>query len=256
MKKALIAVGAVVVAFAAGLAGVYFAMPVLSPQMVERAQVHLASLAVADNLARVDSLGLSAESTNRPPDSLAATLPDSLAATLPHSLAATLPDSLADAGGVQAVSNSADGAAPDGGSTPGEDGAAIQDSLALLHQRVEGLLREKGTLVEQVKALREQFETQQTQHAEAKELSAILAKLEDKELAGVVEQLNMAVLEILYKQASARNRARLLQAMRPQVAASFVNSLVQPPGRAAVTARPDTVSNTQAAGSEPESLNK
>lgn len=248
MKKALIAVGAVVVAFAAGLAGVYFAMPVLSPQMVERAQVHLASLAVADNLARVDSLGLSAESTNRPPDSLAATLPDSLAATLP--------DSLADAGGVQAVSNSADGAAPDGGSTPGEDGAAIQDSLALLHQRVEGLLREKGTLVEQVKALREQFETQQTQHAEAKELSATLAKLEDKELAGVVEQLNMAVLEILYKQASARNRARLLQAMRPQVAASFVNSLVQPPGRAAVTARPDTVSNTQAAGSEPESLNK
>ena len=235
MKKALIAVGAVVVAFAAGLAGVYFAMPVLSPQMVERAQVHLASLAVADNLARVDSLGLSAESTNRPPDSLAATLPDSLAATLP--------DSLADAGGVQAVSNSA-------------DGAAIQDSLALLHQRVEGLLREKGTLVEQVKALREQFETQQTQHAEAKELRATLAKLEDKELAGVVEQLDMGVLEILYKQASARNRARLLQAMRPQVAASFVNSLVQPPGRAAVTARPDTVSNTQAAGSEPESLNK
>ena len=247
MKKALIAVGAVVVAFAAGLAGVYFAMPVLSPQMVERAQVHLASLAVADNLARVDSLGLSAESTNRPPDSLAATLPDSLAATLP--------DSLADAGGVQAVSNSADGAAPDGGSTPGEDGAAIQDSLALLHQRVEGLLREKGTLVEQVKALREQFETQQTQHAEAKELSATLAKLEDKELAGVVEQLDMGVLKILYKQASARNRARLLQAMRPQVAASFVNSLVQP-GRAAVTPPPDTTSSKEAAGSEPESLNK
>ncbi len=239
MKKALIAVGAVVVAFAAGLAGVYFAMPVLSPQMVERAQVHLASLAVADTLARVDSLGLSAESINRPPDLLAA----------------TLPDSLADAGGAQAVSNSADGAAPDGGYTPVEDEAAIQDSLALLHQRVEGLLREKGTLVEQVKALREQFESQQTQHAEAKELSATLAKLEDKELAGVVEQLDMAVLEILYKQASARNRARLLQAMPPQVAASFVHNLVQP-GRAAVTARPDTVSNTQAAGSEPESVNK
>ena len=164
MKKALIAVGAVVVAFAAGLAGVYFAMPVLSPQMVERAQVHPDSRAVAD------SLGLSVDSTNRPPDSLAA----------------TLPDSLADAGGAQAVSNSADGAVPDGGSTPVEDEAAIQDSLALLHQRVEGLLREKGTLVEQVKALREQFESQQTQHAEAKELSATLAKLEDKELAGVI----------------------------------------------------------------------
>ncbi len=239
MKKALIAVGAVVAAFAAGLAGVYFAMPVLSPQMVERAQVHPDSLAVADNLARVDSLGLSAESINRPPDSLAA----------------TLPDSLADAGGAQAVSNSADGAAPDGGSTPVEDEAAIQDSLALLHQRVEGLLREKGTLVEQVKALREQFETQQTQHAEAKELSATLAKLEDKELAGVVEQLDMGVLEILYKQASARNRARLLQAMRPQVAASFVNSLVQP-GRVAATPPPDTTSSKEAAGSEPESLNK
>ncbi len=252
MKKALIAVGAVVAAFVAGLAGVYFAMPALSPEMVGKVQVHRDSLAVVD---RLYSLGLFADSTYVPPDSLALTQSDSLALTQSDSLALTQSDSLAlmqsdslaDAGGAQAVSNGAAVFPSDGASAPSEGEAVLQDSVTVLQHSVEGLIQEKGALLEQLKALQEQFRDQQTQGAKAQELSATLTKLEDKELAGVVEQLDMAVLEILYKQASGRNRARLLQAMPPQVAASFVQRLVQPT-RAAVT---DTLSGTKADGSEP-----
>ncbi len=258
MKKALIAVGAVVVGFAMGLAGVYFAMPVLSPATVERVQIHLDSFAAADSLARLalaDSRGLSPDGTNRPPESLAVTLPDSLMRAQPDSFVRAQPDSLADAGSEQDTPRSADERASDETTTATEDETAIQDSLAVLQRTLEGLLKEKGMLLAQVEALQEQSQTQQTQQTAAQELSATLAKLEDKELAGVVEQLDVAVLEVLYTQASGRNRARLLQAMRSEVAASFVNNLVQP-GRAVVTPPPDTTSSKEAAGSEPESINK
>ena len=237
-------------AFAMGLAGVYFAMPVLSPAMAEGVQIHLDSLAVADSLASLglaDSLGLSPDGTNRPPDSLAVMLPDSLVRAQP--------DSLADAGSAQDTTRSADSLASGETTTATEDETAMQDSLAFLQRTLEGLLKEKGILLAQVEALQEQSQNQQTQRTAAQELSATLAKLEDKELAGVVEQLDVAVLEALYTQASGRNRARLLQAMRPKVAASFVNNLVQS-GRAGVTPAPDTTSSKKAAGSEPESLNK
>ena len=244
MKKALIAVGAVVAAFVAGLAGVYFAMPVLSPEKVGKAQVHRDSLAVVDSLY---SLGFFADDTYHPPDSLALTQSDSLAVTLPDSLAVTLPDSLADAGGAQDISNGAAVVSSDGASASSEGEAVLQDSVMVLQHSVEGLIQEKGALLEQLKVPQEQFQDQQTQGAKAQELSTTLTKMEDKELAGVVEQLDLAVLEILYKQASGRNRTRLLQAMPPQVAASFVQRLVQP-GRAAVT---DTLSGRKADGSEP-----
>lgn len=232
MIKALIAVGAILGAFAAGLAGVYFAMPALSPETVERVQTHLDSLAVADSLI---ALGIS-------PDSLAIVLADSAATAQADSLAMASSDSLADAGGEPSGSDSSQ--------TALEGAATIQDSLMTLQQSVEGLLKEKARLLDQIKALQARVQTQQSQEAEAQGLSATLAKLEDKELAGVVEQLDMAVLQILYKQASARNRTRLLQAMPPPVAATFVQSLVQP-GRAAATTPPDTTSRTPAAGSEP-----
>lgn len=223
-------------AFAMGLAGVYFAMPMLSPGTVERVQIHLDSLA---SLGLVDSLGFLPDGTNRPPDPLAV----------------MLPDSLADAGSAQDSTRSADSLASGETTTAIEDSTAIQDSLAFLQRTLEGLLKEKGMLLAQVEALQEQSQNQQTQRTAAKELSATLAKLEDKELAGVVEQLDVAVLEIIYTQASGRNRARLLQAMRPEVAARFVSNLVQP-GRAVVAPAPDTTSSKEAVGSEPESLNK
>ena len=241
MKKVLIAVGAVVVAFALGLAGVYFAMPMLSPGTAERVQIHLDSLTVADSLASlglVDSLGLLPEGMNRPADSLAI----------------LLPDSLADAGSAQDSTRSTDSLASDETTTAIEDSTAIQDSLVVMQHTLDVLLKEKEMLLAQIKALQEQSQNQQTQQTAAKELSATLTKLEDKELASVVEQLDVAILEIIYTQASGRNRTRLLQAMRPEVAALFVSNLVQP-GRAVVTPAPDTTSSKEAVGSEPESLN-
>jgi len=237
-------------AFAMGLAGVYFAMPVLSPAMAEGVQIHLDSLAVADSLASLalaGSLGLLPDGTNRPPDSLAVMLPDSLVRAQP--------DSLADAGSAQDTTRSVDELASDETTTATEDETAIQDSLVVMQHTLEVLLKEKGMLLAQIEALQEQSQNQQNQQTAAKELSATLTKLEDKELAGVVGQLDVAVLEVLYTQSSGRNRARLLQAMRPEVAARFVSNLVQP-GRAVVAPAPDTTSSKEAAGSEPESLNK
>ena len=92
-----------------------------------------------------------------------------------------------------------------------------------------------------------QLEAQQAQNDKIQQLNSTLSRLEDRDLAVVVEQLDEAVLEVLYTQSSGRNRTRLLQAMSPQVAASFVQRLVQP-GRAAVT---DTLSGTKTDGSEP-----
>ncbi|MCH8963098.1 MAG: hypothetical protein IH820_17735, partial [Bacteroidetes bacterium] len=156
--KALIAVGAVVMAFAIGLAGVYFAMPVLAPATVERVQIHLDSLAVADNLARLalaDSRGLSPDGTNRPPNSLAVTLPGSLVRAQPKSLPASAT------------------------ATPTENETAIQGSLAVLQRTLEGLLKEKGMLLAQVEALQEQSQTQQTA---AQELIATLVRAQPKSL--------------------------------------------------------------------------
>ena len=233
MKQALIAVGAVLLAFVVGLAGVYFAMPALSPEMVGKVQAQRDSLAVIDSLY---SLGLLTDSTYLLLDSLAQS--DSLAMAQADSLAQS--DSLATAGGAQADSS-------DGAFASSESAVVLQDSMMVLQHSVAGLIQENGELLEQLKALREQFEGQQTQGARAQELSTTLSKLEDKELARVVEQLDLAVLELLYKNASGRNRTRLLQAMPPQVAASFVQRLVLP-RRAAVT---DTLSGTRADGSEP-----
>ena len=239
MKKVLIAVGAVVVAFALGLAGVYFAMPMLSPGTAERVQIHLDSLAVVDSLASlglVDSLGFLPEGMIRPTDSLAV----------------MLPDSLADAGIAQDSTRSTDALASDETTAAIEDSTATPDSLVVMQQTLDVFLKEKGMLLAQIEALQEQSQNQKTQQTAAKELSATLTKLEDKELAGVVGQLDVAVLEVIYTQASGRNRARLLQAMRPEVAARFVSNLVQP-GRAVVAPAPDTTSSKEAAGSEPES---
>lgn len=228
--------------FAMGLAGIYFAMPMLSPGTAERVQIHLDSLAVADSLASlglVESLGFLPDSTIRPSDSLAV----------------MLPDSLADAGSAQDSTRSADSRASGETTTVIEDSTVTQDSLVVLQHTLEVLLKEKGMLLAQIEALQEQSQNQQNQRTAAKELSATLTKLEDKELAGVVGQLDVSVLEVIYTQASGRNRARLLQAMRPEVAARFVSNLVQP-GRAVVAPAPDTTSSKEAVGSEPESLNK
>ena len=232
MIKAVIAVVAVLAAFGAGMFGVYIMMPTIAPEKVEQAQAHLDSLAHVDSLAWAYSQRLPPDTTARQPDSLA------VAPAMP---VAETPEEAPVEDAAEEVDIAAELARQN----------ALQDSLAAVQRQFEQLMREQKQLLEEVKSLKDQVEEQQIHSDEIEELSGTLAKLEDKELAGVVERLDMGVLEALYERASARNRKRLLQAMPAEAAASFVRRLVRPsnaPVTKAVTP-PDTTAAMPASGS-------
>lgn len=66
------------------------------------------------------------------------------------------------------------------------------------------------------------------QAEQARELSNVIAKLEDPELRALVSNLDPDVLTVLYRESSARNKTRLLQAIPPERAAQFVRGLIVP----------------------------
>lgn len=70
----------------------------------------------------------------------------------------------------------------------------------------------------------------QAQAEQARELSNVIAKLEDPELRALVSNLDPEVLTVLYRESSARNKTRLLQAIPPERAAEFVRGLIVPVG--------------------------
>ena len=69
------------------------------------------------------------------------------------------------------------------------------------------------------------------QAEQARELSNVISKLEDPELRALVTNLDPDVLAILYRESSARNKTRLLQAIPPDRAAAFVRGLIVPVGQ-------------------------
>lgn len=242
MIKAIIAVVAVLAAFAVGMAGVYYTMPTLAPDKVEKAQMHL------DSLTLVDSLTWAYNQGAMPDSSVFA--PDSLAVELAPSDTAAVTEATPDEVEAQEADSTEEAAAEMLEQTE------LQDSLVIFQEQFEQLQREQQQLLEEIKALKKQVADQAAHAVEIEELSGTLAKLEDKELAGVVERLDMGVLQVLYEKASARNRKRLLQAMPPDAAAGFVRRLVQPEkNTVAVTAPADTVAAMPASSSEPGSLN-
>lgn len=249
--KAIIAVVAFLGAFVAGVAGVYFAMPTFAPEKVERAKAHLDSLALVDSLALAFSRGMVPDSTAMPPGigAMPATPPDSLGAAAPPAAAA-----LPGAETASAIDPGSEAAPP---ADTARD-TAVQDSLRLFQQRFEGLERDQQQLIEQIEALKQQLKDQQSHGTDVQELSATLSKLEDKDLAEVVEKLDMDVLRTLYLQASARNRTRLLKAMPSHAAAGFVRQLVHPnkAAEAPATALPDTTDALLTTSSDLEPLNR
>ncbi len=199
MKKAIIAVVAGLVAFVAGLAGSYFAMPSIAPSVVETA------LLSADSLAATP-----------PPDSLALALPDSL---------------LADTSAL-------------GASTQQALVAALRDSLAEARQHVQRMEDERSALLERLDATRRGQATatkSPVAQGTIEALSTTLAKLEDKELAAILQQLDLNVLEMLYARASARTRPRLLRALPPDAAARFVRRLTGAPPPPDTTTAPTSI---------------
>ncbi|MFQ5571126.1 MAG: hypothetical protein ACE5G0_15710 [Rhodothermales bacterium] len=215
MKRIIIAVVAGLLAFIVGLGGMYYAMPALAPERVEEAQAMLDSLALADSLTSVERAGLE----------------DSTATTIrsigQNGDSPGVPDSSAVSDIQPDSSQHRVDAATDTTDAPVEADAALQDSLAKYRSQVASLITEKSTLLAEIQTLKQQQGEQQARSVEVQELSTTLTKLEDKELAQIVEQLDMAILQDLYHKASSRNRARLLQAMQPQAAADFVRRMVQ-----------------------------
>ena len=69
------------------------------------------------------------------------------------------------------------------------------------------------------------------QAGQARELAAVMSKMEDKELRALVASLDGDVLRLLYREASSRNKTRLLQAIPPERAGEFVRGLIVPVGQ-------------------------
>lgn len=103
------------------------------------------------------------------------------------------------------------------------------DSLATLQQRL-------AEYEAQIGALQTEIGTTRAQRARASDLASTLIKLEDGDLARVLARLDFDVLMVLYTEASARDRARLLGALEPSRTALFVRRV------ASASAQPTTSS--------------
>ena len=173
-------------AFIAGLAGTYFVLPMVAPDIVEAQQAD--SLATdgltADHLTGDGSAG----------DGFAVT--DSLLAAAPLPLDST-------------------------GVAPSDTSFASGDSL-------EALRRQIAEYEAQISAFEAKIDAAQARRAQASELASTLIKLEDRELSRVLDQLDFDVLEILYAEASARDRARMLGALDPARTAVFIRRATAP----------------------------
>ncbi len=107
--------------------------------------------------------------------------------------------------------------------------ASSADSLAALHERLAAYEAQIGALQSEVGATK-------AQRARAADLASTLIKLEDGDLARVLARLDLDVLTVLYTEASARDRARLLGALEPSRTALFVRRA------AAASTRPSVAS--------------
>lgn len=192
MMKILLSVVLALVAFGAGVAGMYYAMPLIAPERVEATQHRLDSLA---RLAAGDSTLLFGDAALVAGDSMA-----------------TAADSLVVAAAAFAEQQS--------------ELDALTDSLATLQRQLAERENESASLRSHVQDMKEAMQQLEARKEQTVELANTLAKLEDRELEAILAKLNTSVLERLYFEASGRNRQRLLQSMPAGRAASFVGRLV------------------------------
>lgn len=177
MRTVLLIVLGSLAAFLVGLAGTYFVLPMVAPDVAEAQRVR------ADSLARLDSVAF---------------IPD----------APLVADSSADAT-LPVV---------DSTRTP----VALPDSLDALQQRLEAYEAQIDAFEAQISAYEAQISQTTAQRAQASDLAGTLIKLEDRELSQILRNLDLDVLELLYAESSARNRARLLGALAPDRTAAFI----------------------------------
>ena len=104
----------------------------------------------------------------------------------------------------------------------------LRDSLNILIARLEEEQVEKDTLRMRIQSMEQRWIELAAKYAEAGQMSNTITKLEDKELSALLSKLDDDVLESMYIEASARNRARLLQMLPSEKAAVLVNRLTDP----------------------------
>ena len=104
----------------------------------------------------------------------------------------------------------------------------LRDSLSHLMTMLEQERQQKDTLLMRVQNMEQRWIELAAKYAEAGQMSNTITKLEDRELADLLAKLDDDVLESMYIEASARNRARLLQMLPAEKAANLVNRLTDP----------------------------
>lgn len=205
MSKVVVAAAVSVLAFVLGITGAYLAMPSMAPEMVENTHRILDSLVLADSSFSFAEV-----------DSLIRADTVAQAAAEPEAPEPVVPPALI---------------------------TSMKDSLTMLREQLNTSTEELRTLREQVRTIQRKWEELERRRQEASQLSGTLTKLEDRELSAVLEQLDLSVLEMLYIEASGRNRARLLQAMPAARAALVVRGLVNPSSSSVPPSPPDTVAS-------------
>jgi hypothetical protein len=120
----------------------------------------------------------------------------------------------------------------------------LRDSLEALQRRVEAYQA-------QIRAYEAQLEERAAQRAQASDLAGTLVKLEDRELSGVLRNLDLDILELLYQESSARNRARLLGALPPARTVAFIRRATSTERGSERTAEPETAAPDEPDASTP-----
>jgi hypothetical protein len=101
----------------------------------------------------------------------------------------------------------------------------LRDSLDDARAELRVMQAERSELEERLRATEAGGGQHQQRLALAQEVGDTLNRLEDRELAGIVQRLDLDVLRLIYEAASPRVRPRLLQAMSADRAAHFVGRL-------------------------------
>ena len=199
MKKIITIVAIAIPAFILGFIGIYFAMPMLAPERVEETQHMLDSLRAQTSMAGIEDSTLIALQYHA-----FGIITDSLGASLVRLDSSVHQSILQQERTI----------------------ASLRDSLNMAHQKLMTTEKETSELRRVIDDLSERLKAIEAQRVEVKDLSATLPKLEVGELAPILQGLDMMVLEMLYTEASGRNRTKILQSLSSDRAARFVRQLV------------------------------
>lgn len=203
MKNALLIAGIALASFLVGFVLLTYKMPSVAPQRAEEARQYVDSIMTATGRdGQTDSLAAPVESA---PDSLRIDSMGGIVADSNRQRIAMAALEKASAEGIMAV---------------------LRDSLRRVTARVHALTTENQTLRQDLNRVKNGASPKASPE-EVATLTATLAKLDDKQLRPILKDVDGVVLEQLYRSASGRTQARLIEAMPADRAASFVRKLVQ-----------------------------